>query len=385
VYVFPAGTTDFALTHQYLDDNPSGTISDNYTINLTVSDDDSGSNPGSTSVTVNNVAPVITSTDNSASSQEKAEEGEPVIISGAFTDVGTLDTHEVTYDWGDGTIEPATLNQGSGSGTFTADHAYAAGGIFTVTITVTDDDTQSDTAVETVFITGAGVQTIDGKQVLFIVGTNEADRVHVIQQGNGNVVVQANFLPRGRRTFFEPIDEIRMYLCAGDDRGTVAASVQIPALLDGGLGNDELNAAGASAVLLGGAGIDTLVGSGANDLLIGGTGQDRLVGNGLEDILIGGDTSYDFTEDDDVLAQQAALLSILAEWNSDRSLEDRQANINGTGIGPRLNDDNFLTHLVTVFDDGEIDKLTGSGGIDWFFVFANDDATDFHQSTELLN
>jgi hypothetical protein len=385
MYVFPAGTTDFELTHQYLDDNPSGTISDNYTINLTVSDDDSGSNPGSTSVTVNNVAPVITSTDNSASSEEKAEEGEPVIISGAFTDVGTLDTHEVTFDWGDGTIEPATLNQGSGSGTFSGDHAYAAGGIFTVTITVTDDDTQFDTAVETVFITGAGVQTIDGKQVLFIVGTNEADRVHVVQQGNGNVVVQANFLPGGRRTFSEPIDEIRMYLCAGDDRGTVAASVAIPALLDGGLGNDELNAAGAPAVILGGAGIDSLVGSGANDLLIGGTGQDRLVGNGHEDILIGGDTSYDFTEDDDVLAQQAALLSILAEWNSDRSLDARQANINGTGIGPRLNGDNFLTHLVTVFDDGEIDKLTGSGGTDWFFVFAGDEATDFHAASELLN
>ena len=52
-----------------------------------------------------------------------------------------------------------------------------------------------------------------------------ADRVHVVQQGNGNVVVQANFLSGGRRTFSEPIDEIRMYLCAGDDRGTVAAYV----------------------------------------------------------------------------------------------------------------------------------------------------------------
>ncbi|MCP4859521.1 MAG: PKD domain-containing protein [Fuerstiella sp.] len=38
--VYPAGTTDFSATHRYLDDRPSGTSSDDYTIDLSLFDDD---------------------------------------------------------------------------------------------------------------------------------------------------------------------------------------------------------------------------------------------------------------------------------------------------------------------------------------------------------
>jgi uncharacterized delta-60 repeat protein len=56
-----AGVTSFSgISHQYLDDNPTGTSSDVYTISVTVADDDTGSVSGSTSVTVNNVAPTLT-------------------------------------------------------------------------------------------------------------------------------------------------------------------------------------------------------------------------------------------------------------------------------------------------------------------------------------
>src|SRR5262249_40037100 len=47
----------FSASHQYLDDNPTGTTSDLYPISVTVTDDDTGSVSGSTSVMVNNVAP----------------------------------------------------------------------------------------------------------------------------------------------------------------------------------------------------------------------------------------------------------------------------------------------------------------------------------------
>ncbi|MFV2069496.1 MAG: hypothetical protein ACC645_21230, partial [Pirellulales bacterium] len=39
-YSYPAGTTSFDESHQYLDDNPSGTPSDLYTIGVTLTDDD---------------------------------------------------------------------------------------------------------------------------------------------------------------------------------------------------------------------------------------------------------------------------------------------------------------------------------------------------------
>src|SRR5690606_41282921 len=51
----------FTATHQYLDDDPSGTTSDIYSINVTLADDDGGQDTETTTVTVLNVAPSITS------------------------------------------------------------------------------------------------------------------------------------------------------------------------------------------------------------------------------------------------------------------------------------------------------------------------------------
>jgi endoglucanase len=61
-------------------------------------------------------------------------------IGASFTDVGTLDSHSVAVDWGDGTNSPATVTERDGSGSFTASHAYAAAGIYRVVGAVTDDD-----------------------------------------------------------------------------------------------------------------------------------------------------------------------------------------------------------------------------------------------------
>src|SRR5262249_5320249 len=54
-----AGVTSFdGITHQYLDDNPTGTPSDIYTISVTVTDKDGATSAAATApVTVNNVPP----------------------------------------------------------------------------------------------------------------------------------------------------------------------------------------------------------------------------------------------------------------------------------------------------------------------------------------
>ena len=41
-YHYAAGATTFSQTHQYLDDNPSGTLSDTYAIHVTATDNDGG-------------------------------------------------------------------------------------------------------------------------------------------------------------------------------------------------------------------------------------------------------------------------------------------------------------------------------------------------------
>ena len=72
------GETTFSASHQYLDDNPTGTASDTYPISVTVTDEHGGTGTAYTSVTVDNVAPEITTVGNSASTIGGAAEGEDV-------------------------------------------------------------------------------------------------------------------------------------------------------------------------------------------------------------------------------------------------------------------------------------------------------------------
>ena len=114
-------------------------------------------------------------------------------------------------------------------------------------------------------------------------------------------------------------------------------------------------------------------GEGGQNLVIGGGGSDTIYASQMADgaegghgsILVAGSTSLD----------ESALLSILSEWTSDRSYDDRVANIEGTGSGPRNNGDNFLQAGITIFDDGSPDDLFSdtNGDLNWLvFALAND-------------
>jgi Ca2+-binding RTX toxin-like protein len=282
IYTFAAGTTSFELTHQYLDDNPSGTESDDYTIALKITDDDTGTDSGSTTLTVNNVAPTITSLE---IAPQLAAEGEPVTLSCAFTDPGTLDESSATIDWGDGTIDEITDMQASDS--MVVEHAYTVGGIFEIKVTVTDDDggTYSDSVMS--MVTGAGV--LDG--VLYIAGTADKDYVHVNKAGKNKIKVYANFLTDRchHRTFdAAEIEEIRIVLGEGNDRAYIAWNIDLPVFMDGGPGDDYLKAGRGDAVLLGGVGNDKLIGGRGDDVLRGGQGNDYLSGDRGDDQLFGG-------------------------------------------------------------------------------------------------
>lgn len=125
-YSYAAAST-FTETHTYLDDDPTATPSDVYSVTLTVIDNVGGTGSGSTSITVNNVAPIV-----EAGSDVVQLPNAPVNFTGVFTDVGTLDTHEYTWDFGDGTVVTGTLN---------ATHTYTTVGFYTATLTILDDDT----------------------------------------------------------------------------------------------------------------------------------------------------------------------------------------------------------------------------------------------------
>jgi PKD repeat protein len=119
---------------------PSHVYRDNgvYTVTLTVTDLEGDTGHDSLSVTVLNVPPSA-----HAGPDQKAVPGELLSFSGTFSDPGLDDTHSIQWDLGNGT----TIND-----TLTVDYSYEAIGVYTVTLTVTDDDggIGSDTAIVTV-------------------------------------------------------------------------------------------------------------------------------------------------------------------------------------------------------------------------------------------
>ena len=79
------------------------------------------------SVTVNNVAPTV-----DVSSDQTVDEGDIVSFYGSFTDPGGLhDTHTIEWDYGDGETSTGTLRP---------THAYGDNGVYSVILTVTDED-----------------------------------------------------------------------------------------------------------------------------------------------------------------------------------------------------------------------------------------------------
>ncbi|MGD1944577.1 MAG: PKD domain-containing protein [Leptolyngbyaceae cyanobacterium] len=162
-------TRTFSATHQYLDDDPTGTPADDYTITATVTDDDGGVSTTSTTVTVENIEPAFTELTLTRSTTDEFA----VTLAGSFVDVGSLDTHTIEVDWGDGTI--ATLPLPTDTTDFTLGHTYGQLGIFEATVRAIDDDGGiGETVVDAVF---SGVRLVDG--VLQIVGTNGDDQVTV--------------------------------------------------------------------------------------------------------------------------------------------------------------------------------------------------------------
>ncbi len=118
--------------HQYLDDDPSGTGADLYTVQMRVEDGQPlGTAFNSSTIVVRNVAPVLTALSTSAPVTHPA-----VSVTAGFADPGTLDSHLCTVDWGDGSSAVLAADGLSCS----AAHDYGSPGLYTVTVTVQDDD-----------------------------------------------------------------------------------------------------------------------------------------------------------------------------------------------------------------------------------------------------
>ncbi len=152
-FSYDAGTTSFSETHQYLDDNPSGTASDDYTVSVTLTDDDMGSTSDSATVTVSNVDPLLSNL-----AIIDVDENGTATLTGDIADTGTLDSFTLTVDWGDSSgVE--TFSYDAGTTSFSETHKYlddnpsgTASDDYTVLLTLLDDDTGSDLDSTTVTV-----------------------------------------------------------------------------------------------------------------------------------------------------------------------------------------------------------------------------------------
>ena len=105
-------------THTYADDGV-------YTVTLSVTNGQGVVASDRLTATVGNVAPVV-----EAGSDQTVDEGSLVSLAGSVSDPST-DTLTIAWDFGDGTTAADTL---------TPTHTYADDGVYTVTLSVTDDD-----------------------------------------------------------------------------------------------------------------------------------------------------------------------------------------------------------------------------------------------------
>jgi len=339
----PGTTADFSFTP---DDNAL------YTVNLKVTDD-GATLTDTLDLTVVNQVPVA-----GVTGPATGNFGQSLSFTLSATDVAADAAIGFTYniDWNsDGVVDetvPASANNGAG---VSVSHTFAVPGPNTFTVTATDKDLGVSAPVSHTVTILNGAAVVNG--VLTIAGTLGNDTIVVVPQGkqaaqSTSVKVLLNGKSLGS---FTGVNSLAVYGVDGNDNIQLPGALKVPAMLDGGAGNDRLKGAAGNDLLLGGAGNDSLNGHTGNDVLIGGLGADQLLGGPGEDILIAGTTSFD--------ANPAALQSLLVAWSGPGSYEQRAAAIQG-GTTPLVGGGG----TATVFDDGAVDRLNGVSGLDWFFA-----------------
>ena len=126
------------------DDDPTGTPSDVTSATVRVTDNGSPalSAEQTVNITVNNVAPSIGAFTTYPGAPVAL--GNPISLAAPFTDPGSGDTFTGSVDWDDGAVTAASI---APFVSISGSHAYAAPGVYTVKLTLADDDGGNASAI----------------------------------------------------------------------------------------------------------------------------------------------------------------------------------------------------------------------------------------------
>jgi uncharacterized delta-60 repeat protein len=262
------------------------------TVALRVTDDNGATSLVTMTVTVQNAAPTA-----SLSGPTTVKKGQSATFNGSFFDpAGDLDTYQVAWDFGDGTVTGfAPASQG-----LSVQHLFDRKGTYTVKFTVRDSDGACGVATMTVTVATGHVTTSTtsaGLMMMTISGTEAGDNVQVKKAKKSNdLEVVFNGVSEG---LFQA-DRVIIYGTGGNDVIRVGENVTQPVEVFGGNGNDVIFAGLNDATLHGEAGNDVLFGGSGHNLLDGGDGNDvlqvpaknrnaaTLLGGRGNDVLLGG-------------------------------------------------------------------------------------------------
>jgi hypothetical protein len=119
---------------------------DSQTVTVDASDEGGATGQATFDLTVNNVAPVVVGGVIDIEPPEPVAIDQNIRFTAVTTDQGSLDTHVGVWAWDDGgqcttgTDPDCTLEQFLGGGIVSGTHGYAGPGVYTIILTVSDDD-----------------------------------------------------------------------------------------------------------------------------------------------------------------------------------------------------------------------------------------------------
>ncbi|WP_442508220.1 hypothetical protein SH528x_007181 [Novipirellula sp. SH528] len=290
--------------------------------------------------------------------------GQPIVLSGAITDLPTGATSRLLWEVKNADGETVAIGKGA-----SFEFLPILAGTYTASLTATDSDNGLGTASVSLDVQDIRIvpdPDHPGKSILILGGSqlNDDIKLQDVRRQPSSVEVRHSRGDVWTRTTYTNISRIDVYGGEGSDDLVADRRLAIPVRLFGGAGDDKIRGGAADDFLDGGAGDDRLYGFDGDDVLVGGWGADRLDGGEGDDLMI---TEFMRTDagktDPDVIVDRWSRTGL--------SVADRLATL--------ISD---LSNAIS--SDGATDNSDGDRGQDAFFTQLSDDRRERRGDNDLV-